>query len=488
MKRMLLKIYLYLSTIILRTFTPVYAADAHLNQATDFYRDAFGCLIVVCLIVLYVSKLKKMRRQTNEEKITDADTGIGNLLYFERLFESKANDFLTGKYYIAYIIIDTNCLDVYHSDVSFLEVIKYSAGILKKNEKDDEISARITENGFAFAIKRESKEEAVHVIESIVDKLNRIVFEKDKQSKPVFYAAIYNMCDSDQNCELLLFNLRRNCNKILGTDKQIFICDEHSMNSAWEEKQTYESIVRGLENNEFKMYLQFSVDNKTKKVASAEALSRWDNPERGVLAPGKYIETLQHTGLISKHDFYMFDCVCAQLEKWKDTEYKNITISCNFTRITLSEDDFIENIVRISDKYDFDKTKVVIEITEDAIERNREKAMKNVRACKALGFSIALDDIGSGYTSLVNLCDYPIDIVKIDRDILLKTDKERGRSLFCGIVALAHSLGLKAVCEGVETEEHNTFVSQTNCDLIQGWYYSKVLSSGEYEAYLQTYV
>lgn len=120
--------------------------------------------------------------------------------------------------------------------------------------------------------------------------------------------------------------------------------------------------------------------------------------------------------------------------------------------------------------------------------KNREKAMKNVRACKMLGFSIALDDMGSGYTSLANLCDYPIDIVKIDRDILLKTNKERGKSLFYGIIALTHSLGLKVVCEGVETDEHNSFVSNTDCDLIQGWYYSKVLSKMEYDSFLETAV
>ena len=105
-----------------------------------------------------------------------------------------------------------------------------------------------------------------------------------------------------------------------------------------------ESILAGIENNEFKMYLQFIVDNKTKKVVSAEALSRWDCPNRGIIGPINYIGTMETEGLISEHDFYMFDLACRQLEKWSDTEYKDISISCNFTRITLSEDDFIDKI------------------------------------------------------------------------------------------------------------------------------------------------
>ncbi|MBR6633802.1 MAG: EAL domain-containing protein [Clostridia bacterium] len=256
---------------------------------------------------------------------------------------------------------------------------------------------------------------------------------------------------------------------------------------AQEEKRVDESILKGIENNEFKMYLQFVVDNKTKKIISAEALSRWDNPEKGIIGPGNYIGSMEESGLISKHDFYMFELACRQLEKWSNTEYKDISISCNFTRITLSEEDCIDKLKAISEAYSFDKSKLAIEITEDAIEKDRETAKKNVRLCKELGFKIYLDDLGSGYTSLANLCDYPIDIVKIDRDILLKTVTKRGRELFWGIIALAHNLNMSVICEGVETEEQNTLISESDCDYIQGWYYSKPLPLEACEAFITEY-
>ena len=251
------------------------------------------------------------------------------------------------------------------------------------------------------------------------------------------------------------------------------------------EKGITESILNGLKNNEFKMYLQFIVDCKTKKIVSAEALSRWANPKKGVIGPVNYIGHMELTGLISKHDFYMFELACQQLEKWSNTEYKDVSISCNFTRITLSEEDCIDKLKMISQRYNFDKEKLAIEITEDAIEKDREIAKRNVRLCKELGFRIYLDDLGSGYTSLANLCDYPIDVVKIDRDILLKTDTERGRALLSGIIGLAHSLDMGVICEGVETVEQNTFVSQSNCDYIQGWYYAKALPLEECEAFIE---
>lgn len=266
------------------------------------------------------------------------------------------------------------------------------------------------------------------------------------------------------------------------TEKQI-TCD----GTEAEKKKTIEDILNGIENNEFKMYLQFIVDNKTKKIISAEALSRWDSPQNGVIGPGSYIGNMESTGLISKHDFYMFELACRQLEEWSNTKFEDISISCNFTRITLSEEDCIDKLKKISEKYDFDKSKLAIEITEDAIEKDRETAKRNVRLCKELGFRVYLDDLGNGYTSLSNLCDYPIDVVKIDRDILLKTDTKRGRDLFSGIIALAHSLNIVVICEGVETEEQNELVSQSSCDYIQGWYYAKAIPTEECEAFIEGY-
>lgn len=253
------------------------------------------------------------------------------------------------------------------------------------------------------------------------------------------------------------------------------------------EKQITQNILNGLKNNEFKMHLQFIVDNKSKKIVSAEALSRWESPQNGLVGPVNYIAHMETAGLISMHDFYMFELACRQLEKWRNTDYKDISISCNFTRITLSEEDCIDKLKEISQCYDFDKSKLAIEITEDAIEKDREIAKRNVTLCKELGFKVYLDDLGSGYTCLASLCDYPIDVVKIDRDILLKTDTERGKALLSGVIGLVHSLDIDVICEGVETVEQNTFVSQSDCDYIQGWYYAKALPLDECEAFIKNH-
>lgn len=254
------------------------------------------------------------------------------------------------------------------------------------------------------------------------------------------------------------------------------------------EKKLLKKIKNGFENKEFKIYLQFIMDSKQDKISSAETLSRWEDASGDVIFPGAYIGLMEKSGLIVRFDYYMFEMVCKKLSQWKDTEFSGVTLSCNLTRITISEKDFVQKIKDIADRYDFDRNKLLIEITEDSVEKNLVDAMLNIIKVKDLGFRIALDDIGSGYTSLISLCEYPIDTVKIDREILLLAGTEKGKKLFMGIVSLAHYLNLKVVCEGVETEEQKNLAIESGCDFIQGWYYSKALSEANAEKFAKDYM
>ena len=259
------------------------------------------------------------------------------------------------------------------------------------------------------------------------------------------------------------------------------------MKKNMEEASLLKRIEEGLKNNEFKMHLQFIVENKTNKIVSAEALSRWETQEGEIIMPGKYIGLLENSGLITKFDYYMLEKVCEKLSQWKDTDLSYMTISCNLTRITISEKDFVAKIKGIVEKYDFDRGKLLVEITEDSMEKNLAVARENIIKIKELGLRVALDDIGSGYTSLISLCEYPIDVVKIDRAVLLLADSQRGKKLFLGIISLAHYLNLTVVCEGVETDEQNALVSESDCDYIQGWYYSKALPVDKAEEFVKDY-
>ena len=246
-------------------------------------------------------------------------------------------------------------------------------------------------------------------------------------------------------------------------------------------------IQDAVKNGEFQMYLQFIVDKDTKEICGAEALSRWQNPREGLLNPGKYIELLYEAGVIEKLDFYMLEEVCKQLEEWKRQGYENLKISCNVTRTSVSKENFFEKFQEIVEKYEFAHEKLWLEITEDSLAENDVFIRKNVIECSKMGFFIVLDDFGSGYSSLRDLCDYPIDCVKIDRIIIQKSAQPAVMKLLKGICRLAHEMDMKVLCEGVETEEENKRVDKANCEYIQGFYYSKVFPGEHAMEYYERY-
>ena len=458
------------------------------SSAPEDNLSAFSivCIILILLLVFFTPLfhyIKKLHKNLEKSQLTESDTGIGNLSFFEREFERVTSYNRNSEYYVAYIICDSNFFKTLQSELIFADTVKNTSLILKETAPG--FVAKITESGYAMVFKAEDQKKAEVLILDVMKRLNDSVGKSENYF--AFYSAVYNLRKEDYSSETVIFNLRRNCSEIIGSDVQMVFCDAYDMNSVVEEKKLIESFKRGIEKREFKVHLQFIVDNKTKEIISAEALSRWEHPEKGLLTPFFYIEKMTSVGLISEHDYYMFEMVCRQLHKWHQTEMGHIRISCNFTRITLSEPDFIDRIKEIISRYVFDVGKVIIEITEDVVEKNVDNAMKNVVECKKLGIGIALDDMGSGYTSFANLCDYPIDIVKIDRNILLKTENERGKALIEGMIALSKGLGKKVVCEGVETEEHNAYISSTGCDMVQGWYFSKVIPAKGSEKFYTEY-
>ena len=233
-----------------------------------------------------------------------------------------------------------------------------------------------------------------------------------------------------------------------------------------------------LEKREFLLYLQLIVD-RNEQIIGAEALTRWQNREKGLLSPAAFIEPLKSAGLIDKLDFYILEEACRQLEQWSQTGKGHLWISCNFTRMTVSRSDFAERFRKVLERYHFSPDRLIIELTEDSLMDNTTAAYGNILACQKMGCQIALDDLGNGYSSLQDLCDYPIDMIKIDRHILLKSTTPRGNALLQGLTKLGHDLGMKVLCEGVESEDEKQRVFQAGCDYIQGFYYSRALPRDE---------
>ena len=245
------------------------------------------------------------------------------------------------------------------------------------------------------------------------------------------------------------------------------------------------SMSKAVEKGEFEPHLQFVVD-RAGTVVGAEAVSRWQNPEEGLLKPSKYIDLMVRAGTITELDLYMLRCACVQLQTWKREGRGTLWLSCNFTRQSIADEKILARVREIVEQYDFTRDRLVVELTEDSYAHDREAALRTIEGLHAMGLRIVLDDIGAGYSSLSDLSTYPIDGVKIDRSIVIESALPRARALLEGMIRLSHDMGIRVLCEGVEDKATCDAVLAAGCDFIQGFYFSRVLPGREAESFLRS--
>lgn len=191
--------------------------------------------------------------------------------------------------------------------------------------------------------------------------------------------------------------------------------------------------------------------------------------------PRKYIDAMEENETIVKLDYYMFEEVCRLLQRFREEGREDLILFCNFSRKTVSLADFVDKVCSISQRYQFDHQHLCMEITENSMFDNDKISISNLQRCKDLGFIIAMDDVGSGYSSFRDLSQYPMDLVKIDRDLLLAASHEKGQLLLQGMNALFHSIHLRTLCEGIETQDQCDMVREMGIDYMQGFYIQRAL-------------
>lgn len=458
------------------------------NGYCTAFHVTFALLIMVSIAALciYLQFRRQVKKQLRSE-LQDSLTGMGNAIYFSKQFHTVITDENRHLYYIAYLAFDIARTNKFFGQVVSKQLIRYTSSILKHYVQPADVVARLTEDGFGIAFQASSVQVAQEGVERLLEVLGIYGKNLGSEHRIPFHAGIYHLKETDRSCEESLFKARQGFTYASEHHLSVSFSNEKILQQMKETTERQQNIISALKNHEFKVYLQFIVSKDTKMIRGAEALSRWQHPQWGLLSPGQYIDIMEELGSISELDFYIFRETCRQLESWKKQKYRDIKVTCNFTRITISAPDFVDRIRSIASEFDFDHSNLVMEITEDVAESDTATAIRNIADCKAEGFQIALDDMGDGYSSFLNLCEYPLDYVKIDRQIILKSDTPKGRALLNGMVALAHSMNIEVVCEGVETPQQNKAVCSSQCDYIQGFYYSKPMPQESAEDFIEKY-
>jgi EAL domain-containing protein (putative c-di-GMP-specific phosphodiesterase class I) len=263
--------------------------------------------------------------------------------------------------------------------------------------------------------------------------------------------------------------------------KQIAYYDEKLRNTVLREQELAAGLDRAIRDGEIEMYIQPQVAADG-TCMGGEGLVRWNHPTRGLLLPKDFLESFERNGLIVKLDLHVWELAARKLREWKDRGFGDRYISVNISPKDFFFVDIFKEFSSLVHTYGISPKNLKLEITETAIIADLPKQLALIKKLRAAGFSVEMDDFGSGYSSLNMLKDICVDVLKIDMEFLRESEsKERSRTILRTIVALSRELGMPVITEGVETGDSVEFLKEIGCDMFQGFYFARPMTIAEYE-------
>jgi diguanylate cyclase (GGDEF)-like protein/PAS domain S-box-containing protein len=251
---------------------------------------------------------------------------------------------------------------------------------------------------------------------------------------------------------------------------------------AFEQLTLEHNLRKALRENEFIVYYQPLIDLLSGQLTGSEALVRWKHPELGMIQPGRFIPLAEETGLILPLGEYVLRSACEQTRTWQQKYCKSLSVSVNLSARQFQQQDLVLLVSKALEDSSLQPGQLELEITESLGMKNPELTLKTLNELKAMGIRISIDDFGTGYSSLSYLKKFPIDTIKIDRSFVSDIHHDSNdAAIVLAIIALAHSLGLKVIAEGVELKEQADYLKHHGCEKVQGFLYSQPLPAHEFE-------
>ena len=300
---------------------------------------------------------------------------------------------------------------------------------------------------------------------------------------PEIAAGYYSVTGSGVSFDEALYRVRQVCKQAAESEKGFCVYDYEELRRQERREHLEMLIDQSIRENRFYLEFQPFVDLTSGRVIGGEVLTRMREERGSTIMPVQFLQAVESVGIQWKFDCFVFEKCCAWLscqDKRGSLQY----LSCNFSRVTISQPDFAQMVIDTADRYDLPHHLIGIEITEEERSRSGETARKCLSQLHEAGFRIFLDDFGRGYTTFSDFQEYQIDLVKVDRDLLLQAREKRGSILYDNLVRMAKELGCTVLCEGIETEEQLERVRRSGADVVQGYYYYPPLPAEEFERIL----
>lgn len=431
------------------------------------------------LISENVELLEGKEVATNKAKY-DNLTGIYNweefLISSKKIIENENN----VKHAIIRMDIDKFKLinDLYGYDIGD-EVLKYCAGIIRRYVINHGVFGRINSDIFCMCIRYDEKEEILDVI----DKISSGMVNRNEMYKISPYFGICLVDDANAEVSVLCDWANIALKKVKGNNLIRYAFYDNNMRMQLLEEIKFENeMENALRQGQFEAYLQPQYDIRDSKIIGAEALVRWIHPQEGVISPARFIPLFERNGFIVKVDEFIWREACKILRKWIDDGYTPVPISVNVSRLHIFDELLCDKLVALLNEYNLPRSLLILEVTETILYDDNEEMNRILNKLRNMGFMIAMDDFGSGYSSLNMLENMCLDELKIDRAFMTRAVMtENGKVIIKFIIQMANQLNLKVVAEGVETLEQAKLLLEFGCYTAQGYYYSRPVPINSFE-------
>jgi len=466
----------------------------HNNQLTyidclgEVTFDAQGKLSKITGSVQDISRLHRAEDLIDYQSTHDKLTDLANRFYFNQHLTAFTKQIDPNKT-SATIILDIDRFKKVNDHLGQENgdaLLRTVANRLKAVTRESDFIARLGSDEFAILIKNaESTQELNLSLSRIFYDVSKVIMMQDQEIFITFSMGVSILGqDGNSASELIAHaNIARNEAKRAGGNQFMFY--QTSMNAESKAQVLLENDLRkALSQHEIEVFFQPQVDAQTLIPTGAEALVRWRHPVHGMILPYKFIPIAESNGLIIEIGQYVLEQAIKQTEKWHEMGFSDLVIGVNlssrqFSNPTLSED--IDTLLLDST---LDAKYLDLEITESLAMSRADKNIRILNNLKKLGVSISIDDFGTGYSSLAYLHSFPIDTIKIDRSFILNMETQEGQAIVKTILAMAKSLKLRVVAEGIEKQFHVDFFQKNRCQIFQGFKFGKPMPADAFTNYL----
>ncbi len=432
----------------------------------------------ICTISVY-GTTNKDGLEESKEGIYDNLTGLYNRDAFCTVMHELAKNDRQKKY--ALIQWDMGRFRIYNDMFGYEEgdkLLKYMAVKMKDFIGEIGECSRVFADHFYAVISNENKN-----VEKFIFEMRQTLNEYRKDFEILPYFAIYIIEDPDMPKQKICNNVRLAMIEAKNSgDTHIAYFENEIIEKTISEKEVIERMKQALFNEEFEVYLQPKFFLTTGDLAGAEALIRWNHPDKGLIEAKEFLQVLEMSGFIKEIDEFVWDKVCSKIKYWKEKGYPIYPISVNISRIHLYNPELVEDLTGLTEKYSIQPNLIEIEIMEDYYSEDPDQLISVAKKLQSKGFKISMDDFGTGYASFHVLNKMPIDTIKIDKEYIENTVKEEQvKNVVKTIINLSKMVDIPVVAECVENKEQTEFLRKIRCDYAQGHYFEKAISFEEYE-------